>query len=76
MIGIGARWIIRCSISAASMRDRLTVLITNIAFTFRSGDEASDVLELALSRHTRKFRTEILQRLEDLGRRLCHTPQS
>jgi hypothetical protein len=58
------------------MRDRLTALITNIAFTFRSGDEASDVLELALSRQTRKFLTEILQGLEDLGRRLCHTPQS
>ena len=39
-------------------------------------DEASDVLELAVSRHTRKFRTEILQGLEDLGRRLCHTPRS
>lgn len=39
-------------------------------------DDASDVLELALSRHTRKLRTEILQELEDLGRRLCHTPRS
>ena len=39
-------------------------------------DEATDVLELALSRHTRKLRTEILQGLEDLGRRLCHTPRS
>ena len=38
-------------------------------------DEASDVLELALSRHTRQLRTEILQGLEDLGR-LCHTPRS
>jgi hypothetical protein len=33
-------------------------------------DEASDVLELALSRHTGKLRTEIMQGLETLARRL------
>ena len=33
-------------------------------------DEASDVLELALSRHAGKLRMEIVQELEDLARRL------
>jgi glycosyltransferase involved in cell wall biosynthesis len=33
-------------------------------------NEASDLLELALSRHTSKLRAEILQELEALGRRL------
>ena len=34
-------------------------------------DEATNVLELALSRHTGKLRAEILQELEALGRRLA-----
>ena len=36
---------------------------------------STGTLLLALSRHTRKLRTEILQGLEDLGR-LCHPPRS
>ena len=36
-------------------------------------DEASDVLELALSRHTSTLRTEMVQKLEDLARRLDAT---
>src|SRR6266849_8125477 len=55
MIGIGARWIIRCSICAASMRDRLTVLITNIAFAFRSGTEIV-VDQIARGLHRRGHR--------------------
>src|SRR5438876_8255636 len=39
MIGMAGEWIIRCSICLGSMRDRLTILITNIAFAFRSGTE-------------------------------------
>lgn len=35
-------------------------------------DEAVDVLETALSRHTGELRTEILQGLEDIRRRLCN----
>ena len=51
MIGIGLRWIIRCSISAGFMRERLTVLITNIAFAFRSGTEiVVDQIARGLSR--------------------------
>ena len=37
-------------------------------------DDAGDVLELALSRHTGTLRTEIVQRLDDLARRLDARP--